>query len=708
MKKIKISILALIILLLSGNNLVAANIDGKSYFNFTEKNSAEIIEVKLNNFMFSDYIFSGNTRLKSFAFTNKKGEQYLVVDINNCVFPKKSPHYRNVVDGKIVSRIAISQFTPTRLRIALRLEKMAKHSISLNKLTNSLEIHVSSAIEEKFIKRTTKQGVEILINGNINLMKEKGKLKAIQLWGKSSIIVFVERQSVFYKYLMYRKTEQILCEKAIADNKDINRYKRMFHSARGVKSKERQEKFARILEKIENHEKHALLKLIEKKPETEKMPLTSAHKELSQKEAGKPVEKETDQFKTAEKEYKISGKIKNETACRFNDGAFSKIKNILELNSSGKISQDLSYTLGGRTYYDAIFGLTDNYSEKIEDDQEKEIELRDAYVDFSAGNFDLRIGKQQIVWGEAIGVFIADVVHPWDLREYILPELGDMRMSEWTANIEWYPAGNHFQFVWIPFPEYSKLGGEGSEFDFLDRETKNIKYGKEKEPSNNLRNSKIGFKANRFFDDYGLDLSLFWLNKHDDLPIPFREIAVDPLTYSYSVNINPKYERINVFGAAFSKDIKDDIVKGEFVYNKGKYFQVDNLNDKDGVAEKDSLDYLLGWDHTFFRKIDFNLQFMQRIIFGHEKEITEDKIKSSISVWIKTGFLNNIIEPELTGIFSIDRTDYLLRPKINYNLSDSWKIVGGADIFEGEPESRGDFGRFEKNNRAYIEASYDF
>ncbi|MCK4554741.1 hypothetical protein KAU19_07360 [Candidatus Parcubacteria bacterium] len=738
MKKIRISLLV-IILLLSGNNLVAANADKESYFNFSSGNNAEIVKIKLDNYLFSDYIFSNkNANIKSFTFVNKKGIRYLVMDIDNCVFPRRNPHYRSLVDGKIVSRIAISQFTPKKLRIALRLNKTARYNIVLNEPTNSMEIHISSGVEKKLVERAAKQGiekklverktkkivekkfvkraaknnVEILINGTVNLMKKNGGLKAVQLWGKNSVIVFVKRQNVFYKYLMAKKTEQILCEKVIANDSVIDRYRKMLNTANGVKSKERQEKFARILEKIENHE----LKTAKKKQEIKKTPPTSTDekKELPQEEVIKHAkerveENRKDDTKISVKDkYNISGKLKNETAYRLNDTGFTKIKNVFELNSFGKISQDLSYTLGGKAHYDTVFSLTDNYPQNVKDDQERGIELRDAYFDFSMGNFDIRLGLQQIVWGEAIGVFIADVVHPWDLREYILPNLSDIRVPEWAANIEWYPGENHFQFVWVPFPEYSTLGVEGSEFDFLDRETENINYNKAEEPSNNLKNSKFGLKANRFFDGCGLDLSLFWLNKHDDLPTPFREIVVDPLTYSYTININPKHERINIFGATFSKDIGDDIVRGEFVYTDGKYFQVDDLSDKDGVIKKDSLDYLLGWNHTFFGKVDFNSQFMQRIILGHDKSITEDEIKSSVSLWIKTGFLNNTIEPEFTGIFSIDRTDYLLRPKINYNLSDNWKIACGADIFEGDEKGRGDFGRFEKNDRIYLKASYTF
>jgi hypothetical protein len=38
--------------------------------------------------------------------------------------------------------------------------------------------------------------------------------------------------------------------------------------------------------------------------------------------------------------------------------------------------------------------------------------MRELYVDLYFNNFDIRVGKQQVVWGKADGVFITDIVSP--------------------------------------------------------------------------------------------------------------------------------------------------------------------------------------------------------------------------------------------------------------------------------------------------------
>jgi hypothetical protein len=102
----------------------------------------------------------------------------------------------------------------------------------------------------------------------------------------------------------------------------------------------------------------------------------------------------------------------------------------------------------------------------VERDQEIEVSPRDAFVDISQGMLDLRLGKQQIVWGEALGTFITDVVNPKDLREFILPDFDDIRIPQWSAHVEGTVGDRHLEIVWTPRPKFNQVGVPGSEFAF--------------------------------------------------------------------------------------------------------------------------------------------------------------------------------------------------------------------------------------------------
>jgi hypothetical protein len=62
--------------------------------------------------------------------------------------------------------------------------------------------------------------------------------------------------------------------------------------------------------------------------------------------------------------------------------------------------------------------------------------LRELYVDTGAGDWDLRIGKQQVVWGTADGIKLLDIINPTDFRELNQNAMEDSRIPVWMINAE--------------------------------------------------------------------------------------------------------------------------------------------------------------------------------------------------------------------------------------------------------------------------------
>ena len=399
----------------------------------------------------------------------------------------------------------------------------------------------------------------------------------------------------------------------------------------------------------------------------------------------------------------LSGYLKNETAYRISDPEeFTKIRNTIYLALTGTLSEHISYKASGRAFYDAVFGLTDNYPQSVEDDQESEADLRETYLDISAGDWDARLGRQNIVWGEAVGLFFADVVNAKDLREFVLPDFDYIRIPQWAADIEYTKDAIHLELVWIPVLDFNKLGGTGSEFPMAVPVPDGVAPAilDTREPANGLENSELGARASYLVN--GWDLSLFHLYAWDKFPAMEREV-LSPALYVFS----PDHRRINISGLTFSKEINDAVIKGEFVYYKGKNFSVIDAGDDDGLVKKDYIDYLVGVDYTFFDKLDFNFQFMQRVIFGFEDRIfREERVRSSVSVWLKTGFREDSIEPELLVITGLDELDMLIRPSLSFKLFEGLQAKLGLDIFEGPVD--GIFGQYRDSDRVYAEARYDF
>ena len=99
--------------------------------------------------------------------------------------------------------------------------------------------------------------------------------------------------------------------------------------------------------------------------------------------------------------------------------------------------------------------------------EDTEAELRELYIDGYAGDIFYRLGKQQIVWGQADGLRVLDVVNPFNFREFILPEFEDYRIPLWTANIEVPIADWTAQFIWIPDQTYDQVQAFGSDSAYV-------------------------------------------------------------------------------------------------------------------------------------------------------------------------------------------------------------------------------------------------
>ncbi len=401
-----------------------------------------------------------------------------------------------------------------------------------------------------------------------------------------------------------------------------------------------------------------------------------------------------------------SGTASNETAYRISSpGKLTKIKNQFILSETGKLCDNLRFKVSGRGYFDAVYYFTTTFDRSVRSDQGTDIEFRDTYLDYSVGPVDLRFGNQEIVWGEALALFFADVVNARDLREFILPDFDMIRVPQWGADLEFSQSNFHGEFVWLPFLQFDKLGVSGSEFytppPIPTVTTPFYAFDPTKVPST-FDNSNVGGRLSYLFDK-GLDVSTFYYHTWTHSPVYFRTVLGNGAYVYY-----PEYRRLDMIGATFAKEINGMVFKGEFVYNKSDYLPVFDVTDSDGIVRRDDLNYLLGLDYTFHGGIETNLQFMQRVIFNYTDTLINEKaIANSLAFRIAKSFADGKLEPEFLMVTSLRNMDIMLRPKCVYKATDSWRLRFGSDIFLGN-NPMGFFGRYDKRSRIYLDTIYHF
>ena len=381
----------------------------------------------------------------------------------------------------------------------------------------------------------------------------------------------------------------------------------------------------------------------------------------------------------------------------------SKLLNRLEVGAHGAFSENVKWRLGGRVNYNAIFDTSNFYPSQVRDDQRFEAMFRETYVDISAGDVEFRVGRQHIVWGEVVGLFFADVVSAKDLREFVLQDFDLLRIPQWAARAEYFKNDFHLEAIWIPVPTVDNIGKPGAEFyAFPPAAPTGFNYliNNEQKPSRNGANQNFGLRSSLLKN--GWDVAGFAYRSVDSSPTFFRQVVAAPApAFVYT----PRHTKITQYGATLGKDLGDLVLKAEAVYTLGRNFNVTRLDDADGVVAQNYLDYTVSLEFPLPDDQRFSFQFFQRRFSDHDRDIIPAARESGVTLFW-SGKWGNRFEPQVLAIHSLNRSDWLLRPKIFWNFEKNWRAAVGADIFGGQPT--GLFGRFANKDRVYLEVRRSF
>jgi hypothetical protein len=276
--------------------------------------------------------------------------------------------------------------------------------------------------------------------------------------------------------------------------------------------------------------------------------------------------------------------------------------------------------LSARADYDVVFDVTNHYPGAVERDQRFNFMLRENYLDVGAGDWDIRLGRQHVIWGEMVGLFFADVVSARDMREFILPEFNILRIPQWAARAEYFKGDFHGELLWIPVPTHDETGKPGAEF-FPAQPVYSgysVAYRNENKPSRRISNGNYGLRGGWLSN--GWDLSGFYYRSTDAAPTFYREVGLGTITYE------ARHDRISQFGGTLAKDLGSMVLKAEAVYTKGRGLTVLNLADSDGLARQNTLDWALGLDFALPAETRLNLQLFQSMITGsRDPDLIQDK-----------------------------------------------------------------------------------
>lgn len=395
------------------------------------------------------------------------------------------------------------------------------------------------------------------------------------------------------------------------------------------------------------------------------------------------------------------------------------------------ISDRLSIFVSASASYDYYTGGYTHYNH--------EIELDEAYLDIFFDKFDLRIGNQIVTWGMTDIVNPTDNINPMDITKFITGEVDENKMPIFAAKLDYYYKNTTAEFVLIPFFEEHRYqlwdtdwafyrpgilgeyaGGMFPWAGLLDEESMNLISSVSYEvtspitPDESPENFQGGVRISSKIR--GWDFSVSYLNTLDKYPTVYlsedlRDAIENDTVESYIMGLTPQelsqilrleYERYHVIGFDFATTYGKYGFRGEMGLFLNRFTYTDELV----PIKKDYIEYVIGVDRTFGDNLYVNLQFIQKIILDYKKEIIEDEIQNSATLYAYDKFFNEKLIPEVRLYYNINDGDFYVTPKLTYKYTDTLEFSLGLNILEGDPYTI--FGYFTNNDQAFFEVKYYF
>jgi uncharacterized protein DUF1302 len=377
----------------------------------------------------------------------------------------------------------------------------------------------------------------------------------------------------------------------------------------------------------------------------------------------------------------------------------------LQLAAQGGVDDRMKWKLSGRVDADPVYYSSNFYLDPVKHDQRLDFFYRENYLDFSAGDWDFRLGAQQIIWGEVVGLFFADVVSARDDREFLLPSFDIIRIPQAAARAEYTKGDSHLELVWIPVPAFDKIGMPGADFYPVSLPSPTPAsvadlFHDPVRPTRSLGNSNYGVRANTLAA--GWDVAAFYYRSFSTLPTLYRVpsgLADQPFAFE------PRYDRIWQVGGTMSKDFDEFVLRAETVYAHGQRYGVTDPGAAEGVATRSTLDYIVSVEFTLPRDTRVNIQGFQRVFFGGGGDLALKADGFGASLYVTTK-LTPTLEPQLLWIQNFKDAGGMIRPRLNWSAAKNTTVGFGLDIFTGS--SDGFFGRYNNRDRAYVEVRWDF
>jgi len=328
-------------------------------------------------------------------------------------------------------------------------------------------------------------------------------------------------------------------------------------------------------------------------------------------------------------------------------------------------------------------------------------ELREAYLEYVADSWDLRVGRQLIIWGKADGVEITDIISPKDYTEFLARDYDDIRTPVDALKLRYLRDKMNVEFIWVPIFQSAILPVGDNPWALkadipADLE---ISYEDPVVPKSKLENSEFGGRVSFYLP--GVDLAFSSLYTWDKVPTMNQTLTENSETQH--LTIQPEHHRLTFVGFGVSVPYRSFVFRGEAAFFKGKRFEPEAPSDE--LLKQNTINWLFGVDWYPGNEWMVSGQFAHFLILDYNEKLKDDEHELLATFNVSKNLLRNTLKLSTSGYVGINDSELFNRSSIDYELADGLHFLTGIDVFVGD---EGAFGQYKDNTEVWVKAKYSF
>ncbi len=329
------------------------------------------------------------------------------------------------------------------------------------------------------------------------------------------------------------------------------------------------------------------------------------------------------------------------------------------------------------------------------------MDLREAYLDFTTGPADFRLGRQIATWGVGDYVFINDVFPKDWLSFFSGRPLEYLKLGVDALRARYSAAAVNAELLilprfrpdTLPSPKRFVLFNDGAPAAGRERSR----------PDAGVANPEAALRLYRRFQGY--DVSAYMYRGYWRAPNrPVNEPANPAEATAF-------FPALSTWGLSAQGQSLGGVVS----FEAGYYDSRDDRAGSNAAIPNSQARFLIGYRKQLSDETSLGLQYYVEIMMdysayksslpvgGGQNNKTRDFVTLSLSRFLR----HQTWELSVFAFYSPVAQDYLIQPRAAYRFSDNFSAVLGANFFGGGTRTSF-FGQFDRNDNAYLTLRYDF